>query len=61
MDRDLHDLTDNDVFWDKIVEITSIGEQDVYGVCVSGRQNLMVQGISVRSSISGGETDGEFS
>ena len=56
----MHDLTDNDVLWDKIVEITTIGEQDVYGVCVSGTQNLVVQGISVRSAICGGETDGEF-
>jgi replicative DNA helicase len=35
------------VFWDKIVEITSIGEQDVYAVTVAGTQNVVVQGISV--------------
>ena len=34
-DRELHDLATNDVFWDKIVEITSIGEHDVYDGTVS--------------------------
>ena len=28
-DQALHDLTNNDVFWDKVAEITSIAEQDV--------------------------------
>ncbi|WP_051574187.1 LAGLIDADG family homing endonuclease [Mycobacterium sp. URHB0044] len=46
-DRTLHDLTNNDVFWDKVVEITSIGERDVYDVAVSGTHNLVAQGISV--------------
>ena len=36
-DRELHDLATNDVFWDTIVEITSIGEQDVYDGTVRAR------------------------
>jgi len=35
------------VFWDKIVEITSIGEQDVYAVPVAVTHNVVAQGISV--------------
>ena len=42
-DRDLHDLATNDVFWDEIVEITSIGEQDVYDGTVSGTHNFVAQ------------------
>jgi replicative DNA helicase len=49
-DRGLHDLTTNDVFWDKVVEITSIGQQAVYAVTVAGTQNVVAQGISVRAA-----------
>src|SRR5882757_10703165 len=45
-----HDLTNNDVFWDKVVEITSVGEQDVYDVAVPGTQNLVAQGISIQAA-----------
>jgi replicative DNA helicase len=44
-ERGLHDLTTNDVFWDKVVEIASIGEQDVYAVAAAGAQNVVAQGI----------------
>jgi replicative DNA helicase len=50
-DRALHDLTTNDVFWDKIVEITNIGERDVYRVSVAGTHNVVAQGVSVRDSL----------
>lgn len=49
-DCGLHDLTNNDVFWDKIVEITSAGEQDTYAVTVAGAQNFVVNGISVSAT-----------
>ena len=49
-DQVLHDLTNNDVFWDKVVEITSVGEQDVYDVAVPGTQNLVAQGISIQAA-----------
>ena len=45
-DREIHDLATNDVFWDKIVEITSIGEHDVYDGTVSGTHNFVANGIS---------------
>ncbi|MFI5506165.1 LAGLIDADG family homing endonuclease [Mycobacterium sp. NPDC051804] len=48
-DRGLHDLTTNDVFWDKIVEINSAGQQDVYEVAVGGADNIVAQGIPMRT------------
>jgi replicative DNA helicase len=50
-DGNLHDLTTNDVFWDKIVEITSIGEHDVYDGTVSGTHNFAANLISVHNSL----------
>jgi replicative DNA helicase len=50
-DRDLHDLATNDVFWDKIVEIISIGEHDVYDGTVLGTNCFVAQGISVHNSL----------
>jgi replicative DNA helicase len=45
-DQALHDLTTNNVFWDKIVQITNNGESDVYRVSVA-----VAQGDSVRESL----------
>ena len=56
-DLTLHDVTTNDVFWDKVVEITSVGERDVYGITVSGTHNLVAQGISVHTSLRRGVVD----
>jgi hypothetical protein len=50
-DQALHDLTTNDVFWDKIAEITSIGERDRYRVSVAATHNVVAQGVSVRASL----------
>ncbi|WP_396884775.1 replicative DNA helicase [Mycobacterium sp. SMC-8] len=50
-DRELHDLATNDVFWDRIVEITSIGEHDVYDGTVPGTHNFVAQGISLHNSL----------
>ncbi|OLP03346.1 replicative DNA helicase [Mycolicibacterium porcinum] len=50
-DADLHDLATNDVFWDEIVEITSIGEHDVYDGTVPGTNNFVVQGITAHNSL----------
>ncbi len=44
-DRHLHDLATSDVFWDEIVEITSLGEQDVYDITVDGADNVIAQAI----------------
>ena len=50
-DVEIHDLTTNDVFWDEIVEITSIGEHDVYDGTVSGTHNFVANGLSVHNSL----------
>jgi replicative DNA helicase len=50
-DRDIHDLATNDVFWDKIVEISSIGEHDVYDGTVPGTNCFVAQGISLHNSL----------
>jgi replicative DNA helicase len=48
--QELHDLTNDDVFWDKVVEITSIGERDVYAVALSDANSLVAQGIATLAS-----------
>ena len=50
-DRDLHDLATNHVFWDEIVEITSVGHHDVYDGTVPGTHNFVAQGVSVHNSL----------
>jgi replicative DNA helicase len=50
-DCNLHDLTTNDVFWDKIVEITSIGKHDVYDGTVSGIHNFVANLVSLHNSL----------
>ncbi|MFZ2241215.1 MAG: replicative DNA helicase [Gordonia amarae] len=50
-DPELYDLATNDVFWDKIVEITSIGEQDVYDGTVSGTHNFVANLVSLHNSL----------
>lgn len=50
-DREIHALATNDVFWDKIVDISSIGEYDVYDGTVPGTNNFVAQGISVHNSL----------
>ena len=50
-DREIHSLATNDVFWDAIVEITSIGKQDVYDGTVDGTHNFVANGISLHNSL----------
>jgi replicative DNA helicase len=50
-DREIHDLATNDVFWDEIVEITSIGKHDVYDGTVSGTHNFVANALSVHNSL----------
>ena len=47
----LHDLATNDVFWDRIVEITNIGKHDVYDGTVSGTSNFVANLVSVHNSL----------
>jgi replicative DNA helicase len=50
-DREIHDLAINDVFWDEIVEITSIGERDVYDGTVSETHNFVANLVSLHNSL----------
>ncbi|OBF54736.1 replicative DNA helicase [Mycobacterium sp. 852002-50816_SCH5313054-b] len=50
-DADIHDLATNHVYWDTVVEITSLGDQDVYDGTVSGTHNFVANGISVHNSL----------
>ncbi|MEU8259707.1 replicative DNA helicase [Micromonospora sp. NPDC048999] len=49
VDLDLH--ATNDVFWDEIVSIESVGEQDVYDATVLGTHNFIANGIATHNSI----------
>ncbi|WP_082964595.1 replicative DNA helicase [Mycobacterium sp. E796] len=50
-DREIHALATTDVYWDSIVEITSIGERDVYDGTVSGTHNFVANGINLHNSL----------
>jgi replicative DNA helicase len=50
-DPEIHALATSDVFWDKIIEISSIGEHDVYDGTVPGTNNFVAQGISAHNSL----------
>lgn len=50
-DAELHHMAVNDVFWDEIVEITSIGEREVYDGTVPGTSNFVAQGITAHNSL----------
>jgi replicative DNA helicase len=47
----IHALATSDVFWDQIVEITSLGEMDVYDGTVDGTHNFVANGICVHNSL----------
>ncbi|CAM3050810.1 replicative DNA helicase [Mycobacterium intermedium] len=50
-DRDIHALATSDVYWDTIVEITSIGEHDVYDGTVDGTHNFVANLVSLHNSL----------
>jgi replicative DNA helicase len=50
-DPDIHGLATSDVYWDTVVEITSIGEHDVYDGTVSGTHNFVANGINLHNSL----------
>ncbi len=50
-DAELEMTATNDVSWDRIVEITSVGEQPVYDATVPGTHNFIADGIAVHNSI----------
>ncbi len=50
-DAELEMLATNDVLWDEIVSVESMGMQDVYDATVAGRHNFVANGIAVHNSI----------
>ncbi|MGW5359318.1 replicative DNA helicase [Actinopolymorpha pittospori] len=44
-------LATNDVFWDSVVSVESLGEQEVYDATVLGTHNFLAGGIPVHNSI----------
>lgn len=50
-DSDIEMLATNEVYWDRIVEITSVGEQDVYDGTVPGTHNFIADGVAVHNSL----------
>ena len=50
-DPEIHTMATSDVFWDRIVEITSIGEHDVYDGTVNGTHNFVVNGMMAHNSL----------
>jgi replicative DNA helicase len=50
-DAELEMLATNDVFWDEVAEIESLGEQPVYDATVPGTHNFVANGLSVHNSL----------
>ncbi|MFY7064994.1 replicative DNA helicase [Nocardiopsis changdeensis] len=50
-DADLDLLATNDVFWDEVVAVDPLGEEEVFDATVAGTHNFMANGISVHNSI----------
>ncbi|MGW4120301.1 LAGLIDADG family homing endonuclease [Nocardia sp. NPDC004711] len=44
-------LCTNDTFWDRITEISDLGEQEVFAATVPGTENLIAQGVSVYAGL----------
>ncbi len=44
-------LATSDVFWDEVVSIESLGEQEVYDATVLGTHNFVANGINIHNSI----------
>jgi replicative DNA helicase len=50
-DSELQLLATNDVFWDEILSIESIGDQPVYDATVLGTHNFVANGIVLHNSL----------
>jgi len=50
-DADLEMIATNDVFWDEIASVESLGEQPVFDATVPGTHNFVANGISLHNSI----------
>ncbi|MFD6856449.1 replicative DNA helicase [Rhodococcus sp. NPDC060090] len=50
-EADIDMVATNNVYWDEIVSITSLGEQDVFDGTVPGTHNFVADGIAVHNSL----------
>lgn len=50
-DVDVDLLVSNDVYWDEVVDIESVGEQDVFDGTVPGTHNFVANGIALHNSL----------
>jgi replicative DNA helicase len=50
-DAELDMVATNDIFWDEIAAVESLGQQPVYDATVPGRHNFVANGISLHNSI----------
>lgn len=50
-DPEIHMIATSDVYWDRVVEISSIGVHDVYDGTVNGTHNFVANGINVHNSL----------
>ncbi|WP_082563903.1 replicative DNA helicase [Nocardioides sp. Root140] len=50
-DADLEVLATNDVYWDSITSVKSLGEQEVYDATVLGVHNFVAEGIALHNSL----------
>nr|WP_133798595.1 replicative DNA helicase [Kribbella sp. VKM Ac-2527] len=48
---DLELLATNDIFWDSVIQIESIGEQEVFDATVLGTHNFVANGIALHNSL----------
>jgi replicative DNA helicase len=50
-DQRIHALATSEVLWDKIVEISSVGDHDVFDGTVSGTHNFVAHGVITHNSL----------
>jgi replicative DNA helicase len=50
-DAELEMVATNDVFWDQVASVESLGEMPVYDATVAGTHNFVANGVSVHNSI----------
>jgi replicative DNA helicase len=50
-DADLEMIATNDVFWDEVASVESLGMRPVYDATVAGAHNFIANGVSVHNSI----------
>jgi len=50
-DATLEMVATNDIYWDEVVAVESVGEEDVYDATVLSRHNFIADGVVVHNSL----------